>query len=108
MIENTRLSFMAKKSKKRKKHKRNAPGRANIPPGILDIIYPTGFTWMDEEGLHALIPGEPPPEEFFQLWSENFQKELRNSPLWDEMMAKFGQEEAEKLLKQCQMKLRKS
>ncbi len=91
---------MAKKSKKRKKRSRHASGPANIPPAT--------FTWMDEDGLHALIPGEPPPEEFFQLWSENFQKELRNSPLWQEMVAQFGQEEAEKLLKQCQVKLTKS
>lgn len=91
---------MAKRSKKRKKHKRNIPGQANFPTA--------SFTWMEEDGLHALIPGEPPPEEFFQLWTENFQKELRNSPLWEEMVAKFGEQEAEKLLKQCQVELRKS
>ena len=107
---------MAKKNKKRRKNKGkklrdSASGSPHFPPGVftpLDRIYPTGFTWMDEDGLHALLPGEAPPEEFFQLWTENCQKELRTSPLWDEMVAKFGKDEAEKLLKQCQVELRKS
>ncbi len=84
---------MAKKSKRRKKHKRSGDIEANIPPGGFtpwDVIYPMGFTWMDEEGLHALLPGEAPPEEFFQLLTENFQKELRNSPLWQEMVCKIA------------------
>ncbi|MBC2715736.1 MAG: hypothetical protein HF978_10550 [Desulfobacteraceae bacterium] len=33
--------------------------------------------------------------------SENFQRELRNSELWDEMVAEFGEEKALELLKDC-------
>lgn len=38
--------------------------------------------------------------------AENFRKELRNSPLWNEMVEKFGEEEAEKLLTQVNVELR--
>lgn len=31
--------------------------------------------------------------------TKNFQKELRNSEIWDQMVAEFGEEKAEQLLK---------
>lgn len=61
---------------------------------------------MDKDGLHALLPGEAPSEEVMAVLGENFRKELRNSPLWDEMVRKFGAEEAKKLLKQIKIELK--
>jgi len=40
-------------------------------------------------------------EQFSDRFSENFQKELRNSELWDQMVAEFGEERALELLKNC-------
>lgn len=40
-------------------------------------------------------------EQFSDRLSENFQRELRNSELWDEMVAEFGEEKALELLKDC-------
>jgi len=31
----------------------------------------------------------------------NFQRELRNSELWDEMVAEFGEKRAEEILREC-------
>jgi len=31
----------------------------------------------------------------------NFQKELRKSEIWDQMVAQFGEEKAQKLLNEC-------
>ena len=31
----------------------------------------------------------------------NFQRELRNSELWDEMVAEFGEKRAEEMLSEC-------
>lgn len=87
-----------KKKKKRKKRKHNK--QARMP------IHTPAPVWMDEAGVHALFPGEQPPPEFLDLLTENFQKELRNSPTWEQMVEQFGEEEAEKLLKQCRAKLR--
>lgn len=33
--------------------------------------------------------------------TSNFQKELRNSEIWDQMVAEFGEEKAEQILKEC-------
>ena len=33
--------------------------------------------------------------------TENFQRELRNSELWDEMVAEFGEKRAEEILREC-------
>ena len=33
--------------------------------------------------------------------TKNFQKELRNSAIWDEMVAEFGEQKALKILAEC-------
>jgi len=84
------------RSKRRKQRKRNRVTATLLPD--------SGLTWMDEGGVHALLPGEQPPPKFLELLTESFQKELRNSPMWDQMVEQFGEQEAEKLIKQCQAK----
>lgn len=36
----------------------------------------------------------------------NFQRELRNTEIWDEMVAEFGEERAEELLKECKAEVK--
>ena len=38
--------------------------------------------------------------------TENFQRELRNSQLWDEMVAEFGEKRAEEMLRECKAEVR--
>ena len=38
--------------------------------------------------------------------TEKFQGELRNSELWEEMVAEFGEKRAEELLRECKAELR--
>lgn len=38
--------------------------------------------------------------------SKAYQEQLRNSPLWDEMLREFGPEKAEQLLLQCRAERR--
>ncbi len=85
-----------KKKKKRKKRKRNQKAQRPIDTGVP--------VWMDEAGVQAFFPGKQPPPEFLDLLTEHLQKELRNSAMWDQMVEQFGEEEAEKLLKQCRAK----
>ena len=40
------------------------------------------------------------------LMTRNFQKELRNSELWPKMVAEFGEQKAEQLLRECKGELR--
>lgn len=38
---------------------------------------------------------------FSDKLTENFQKEIRQSEMWDQMVAEFGEERAEQILKEC-------
>ena len=38
---------------------------------------------------------------FSEKLTENFQKELRNSEIWDQMVAEFGEEKAVQILREC-------
>ena len=38
--------------------------------------------------------------------TRNFQKQIRNSAIWPQMVAQFGETKADELLKQCQGELR--
>jgi hypothetical protein len=57
-------------------------------------------TWRDEQGMHAILPGTPDADTFERM-TELYQQNIRNSPMWDEMVREFGIEKAERLLKQC-------
>jgi len=43
---------------------------------------------------------------FSELMTKNFQKELRNSEIWDQMVAEFGEEKAERLLQDCKAEVK--
>ena len=67
---------------------------------------PETVFWQDKRELQAVLPAMAPKEEFIDKLSQNFQKEIRNSPLWQQMVEQFGLEMAEQLLKQCRAELR--
>jgi len=41
-----------------------------------------------------------------EVLTRNFQKEIRNSAIWPQMVAQFGEAKTEELLKQCKGELR--
>lgn len=100
---------MAKKKKRgknqRKRQQRKA-ARAKELPSQLHWVHEEHVPSLSKDGLHALVPGVRPSEQMMTELAENFRKELRNSPLWNEMVEKFGEEEAEKLLTQVNVELR--
>jgi hypothetical protein len=55
---------------------------------------------MDEQGMHAVVPGTP-DRDTFERMTEIYQQKIRESPMWDQMVNQFGLEKAEQLLKQC-------
>jgi hypothetical protein len=38
--------------------------------------------------------------------TKNFQTELRNSKIWDQMVAEFGEKRAQEILKQCKAEVK--
>ena len=66
-------------------------------------------SWFDSDGLHTLVPGVAgvaPSPEALQEASRLYQKSIRNSALWDEMVRQFGEKEAERLLLEFRVEVR--
>ncbi len=62
------------------------------------------YVWQEEDGFHFALPGTPLSPEQLEKMTLEYQKNIRNSPMWDQMVRKFGKEKAEELLKQCRAK----
>ena len=63
------------------------------------------YSWMEKDGFHSLIPGTPPSSEQLENMTKVYQKNIRNSPIWDEIVKQYGKEKAEKLLKEFRVKI---
>jgi len=61
---------------------------------------------MGADGMHALTPGEKPSAEKLEEMTKEYQRQIRNSPLWAEMVKWHGEEEAERKLKEFRVELR--
>lgn len=80
------------KSRKRKISRPAAPPK---PP-----------VWLEDDGIHALLPGEDPAPEELEALSRRYQEEIRQSPLWDKMLKEYGPREAERILLKCRVEVR--
>ncbi|MDY0222873.1 MAG: SEC-C metal-binding domain-containing protein [Desulfobacterium sp.] len=56
------------------------------------------ISWTENDGIHFVAPGSPPAPEQLEKMTKEYQKRVRNSPLWDKMVKKYGKEKAAKLL----------
>ncbi len=45
---------------------------------------------------------------FTKHLTENFQRELRDSELWDQMVEEFGEKRAEEILRECKAEIKPS
>ena len=84
-----------KKSKNRKKKDKKKKLLSNPP----------SFSWQDEEGFHFMTPGEKPSPEQVEEMTRQYQENIRKSPYWRDIVNMVGIEQAEELLKQCQVKV---
>ena len=83
---------MSKKKRKVKKRERQSRARA--------------ISWLGSDGLHALVPGNPPSPETLDEMTRVYQQNTRESPLWEEMVREFGEEEAQRLLREFRVEIR--
>jgi hypothetical protein len=70
-------------------------------PNLDDLAKPPQPMWMDDQGIHAILPGEKPDAETLERMTIAFQQKIRNSPMFVEMVNTYGQAKAEELLSQC-------
>ena len=82
------------KSRKRKSKKGPAPKPTSQP------------LWMEDDGMHVLIPDEGQAPDLDTL-SQTFQDKIRHSSLWETMVAEFGTEKAERVLKEFKVELKR-
>jgi len=61
-------------------------------------------TWMAEDGMHVVSPDGPSTPEELEKMTKEYQKNIRNSQIWEEMVQQYGKEKAEELLKEFQVK----
>jgi hypothetical protein len=61
-------------------------------------------TWMEHDGMHVVAPGGPLTPAQLEEMTKAYQKNIRNSPLWDEMVRQYGKEKAKELLKEFRVK----
>ena len=62
--------------------------------------------WIDDQGVHAILPGERPDPQMLQRMSEAFQQKLRDSPMYQQLVDAHGPVKAEKIIQQCRAELR--
>ena len=89
---------MGKKSRLKRERKKKEGSKE--PPT------PIGSTWLDQEGVHAILPGTAPSPEVLEEMTQQYQQSIRQSPMWDEMVRQFGEEKAEELLRECKAELK--
>jgi aldehyde:ferredoxin oxidoreductase len=54
--------------------------------------------------MHVVDPSGPTTPEELKKMTKKYQKNIKNSPIWDEMVRQYGKEKAEELLKEFQLK----
>ena len=81
------------------KYKRCCLTRVPSPQPSVDTS-----SWMDQDGLHLVAPGSPLTQEALERMTQAYQKRIRASAMWKDMVREYGKEKAEELLKQFQVK----
>lgn len=65
-----------------------------------------GYSWIDEEGMQLMGKGMRSPIEEQEHMTEEYQRNIRKSPLWKMMVTEYGKEQAEKMLKEFRVEVR--
>ena len=86
---------MSRSRNKRRKRKR----QDGYPREILSPA------WMDDAGMHMMLPVAALSPQQLRDMTAAYQKSIRSSPIWNMMVAEFGDQKAEDMLKEFQVKL---
>ena len=101
-------AVMGKRSRQKRQRRRETEQRRVLGPDS-ELGGPTQvpvFAWADHEGLHTLVPGEPPAPDQLQELTRVVQEKMRHAPEWAQIVAQLGPDEAERLLQQFRFELR--
>jgi hypothetical protein len=59
---------------------------------------------MAPDGMHVMTPGGPLTQAELDTMTQAYQQRIRQSPMWKQMVNEFGQDKAEELLQEFQVK----
>ena len=62
------------------------------------------YSWMAPDGMHVVAPGGPLTPEELDKMTQSYQKQVRHSPMWKQMVQEFGKAKAAERLKEFQVK----
>jgi hypothetical protein len=62
--------------------------------------------YLERDEFHVFVPGNAPSPETLDDMTARYQQRIRESPLWDEMVREFGEEEAERILRKFRVEIR--
>lgn len=79
--------------------------RKRKPRKGLSPQHPSQPLWMDDDGMHALIPDEGQDLDLASM-TRTYQEKIRQSPLWNTMVAEYGEAKAERMLKDFKVELK--
>lgn len=91
---------------KRKNRMRRAKRLQQRRVSNLDFLQAGGIRWMEQDGMHALVPGEKPSEAMQKKMTKSYQRQLRKSALFKQWVAESGKKEALKMLKECRVEVK--
>ncbi len=61
-----------------------------------------GSAWIDDDGgVHFIEHDEEAEKEFYDNLTSEFQKNIMESEMWEQMLEEFGEERAKELLTEC-------
>jgi len=78
---------------------------SEVPPSSGAAAQAAADVWLDDDGLHAMLPGDASPQAMLDELTRRYQQNIRQSPLWDQMVEEFGAEEAERMLQEFRAEL---
>lgn len=55
-------------------------------------------TWSDGENTRIILKGEKPTQDELDKLTREYQKQIKASPFWDDMVKQYGEEKAEEIL----------
>ncbi len=62
-------------------------------------------SWVDKDGIHVVSKGTPPSSEEQGKMTKEYQKNIKKSPLWSQMVQEYGEARAEEMLKDFQVEI---
>ena len=63
-------------------------------------------SWINDEGMHVIGKGAPPTPEEQEIMSKEYQKKIKESPMWEMMIKEYGEEKANEMLKEFQVQVK--